>query len=116
MAETCDTLNDFHVPYSSTPIYKQACGYSLVILVILVILCTSVVYFKGNNSVTSIHPLVKAFDAKYNTIKLNYTILDQEQQELSFIHGFRTSYLAICIWAHIIFVSGISNKENHSKF
>ena len=111
--ETCDTQKDFHIPYSSTPIYKQACGYSLVILAALVIFCTSTAYFKPT---LATHPLVKAFDARYNTIKLNYTVLDPEQQELVYIFGLRTLYLSVCIYAHFIFVSGLANAETHSKY
>ena len=111
VAESCDTLKDFDVAYSSTPLYKQICGYTLLSLALMVIICTMVAQQKPQ---LSTHWLVKAFDARNNTVKLNYEILDEQGQQLQFLHGFRTLYLLICIWAHIVFVSGISSKENHT--
>ena len=110
--ETCDTIDDFNVPYSKTPIYKQICGYTLITLALIVIISTVVVYLKPS---LSSNPLIRAFDARHNTAKLNYAILDPRQQELTYIHGLRTLYLAICIYAHFVFVSGMANSETHCK-
>lgn len=144
--KTCDTLNDFNISYLETPIYKQVCGYTLVLLVATVIICTCISYAnetkekqlkprddrvkssdecisssanKVDHAVqvkeqpSSVDIFVRAFDARANTFKLNEPIEEKEKQELAHIHGMRVLYLASCVFAHFVFVSGMTNSETH---
>lgn len=107
--ETCDTIDDFNVPYSSYPAWKRFSGYFLLSLTVVVSTSTVIAWLFPQN----LTPLLAVFDAADNTRKLGYDVRDPSSQRLVFLAGCRTLYMTIVSYAHVVFVSGIASKETH---
>lgn len=108
----CDVPEDFNKSYTSYPWWKQMCGYILMTIVSLVFISTiiSSYYPDSMNSFWSI------WDATNSHQKLFYQVESEDGKKLGFICGLRFLYLAIAVWAHVVFSSGITTPETHGKW
>ena len=108
----CDTYDDYDIPYSEYPLWKQACGYTLLTIILTVIVST----FIGHYFPEYMTDFMRLWDARANTEKLGYEVLSEDGQKLLFISGLRFLYLGITYWAHITFSSGLTTQETHSEY
>ena len=110
--EHCDVVDDYEKPYSDYPVWKRACGYTLLTIIMTVVIST----FIGHYLPEYMTDFMRVWDAKENTRKLGYEVLSQDGQRLLFISGLRFLYLGITYWAHIVFSSGLTTQETHGMY
>lgn len=107
----CDTIERFDLPYSSFPLWKRACGYTILTIVALVTVSTLLSHYLPDH----LPNCLAHWDAKANTEQIFQDVSGEEAKKLSFINYIRVWYLVLTYIGHICFSSGLTTPETHCK-